>query len=284
MKCSKCSVLHTHSMHARLTEALAAAAPAGRARATRARVSPARGRAAACARKQTPQAIAAVGVFSHAESAGCWTELAGERAGGGGAGGWGRRADLVQQRDHLFLAPLLLRLERVRLEAGRQTNTHTNTQANKPFVRQETGEGARARAQVRRWRAEESSVGRETCRSSLCPRRALGAWTTRRGCPRPAHPPADKTAPTRNARVSSSYSAILIGKDHVGPALHVVAQGWAGVEAFANELVDGGSRGRLQFCRFIALHPHACKHGSGGLGALFLRLLHLVFGLEELRH
>jgi hypothetical protein len=71
---------------------------------------------------------------------------------------------------------------------------------------------------------------------------------------------------------------------HGGPALHVVAQGSAGVEAFANERIDGGSRGRPQFCRFIALHPHACKHGSGGLGAFLLRLLRLVFGLEELRH
>ncbi len=55
--------------------------------------------------------------------------------GGGGAGGWGRRADLVQQRDHLFLAPLLLRLERVRLEAGTQTNTQTNTLTDKQSVR-----------------------------------------------------------------------------------------------------------------------------------------------------
>jgi hypothetical protein len=61
--------------------------------------------------------------------------------------------------------------------------------------------------------------------------------------------------------------------------------GSAGVEAFANERVDGSSRGRPQFCRFIALHLHACKkQGSGGLGAILLRLLRLVFGLEELRH
>ncbi len=79
----------------------------------------------------------------------------------------------------------------------------------------------------------------------------------------------------------SFYSAILIGKDHGGPALHVVAQGSAGVEAFANERVDGGSRGRLQN-RLLALRLHACKHGSGGLGAFLLRLLRLVFGLEEL--
>ncbi len=82
--------------------------------------------------------------------------------------------------------------------------------------------------------------------------------------------------------MSSSYSAILIGKDHGGPALHVVAQGSAGVEAFANERVDGGSRGRLQN-RLLALRLHACKkQGSGGLGAFLLRLLRLVFGLEEL--
>ena len=85
---------------------------------------------------------AAAGVCSRAASAGCSTELAGGRMGGGGAGGWGRRADLVQQRDHLFLAPLLLRLERIRLEAGTQTNTQTNTQANKAFVRQDGRAGA----------------------------------------------------------------------------------------------------------------------------------------------
>jgi hypothetical protein len=52
----------------------------------------------------------------------------------------------------------------------------------------------------------------------------------------------------------------------------VVAQGPGGAESFANERVDGGSRGRLED-HFILLRLHACKQGSLGLG-FFLGRLH----------
>ena len=64
----------------------------------------------------------------------------------------------------------------------------------------------------------------------------------------------------------------VLGTDHVGPALDVVAQRPGGAESFANERVDGGSRGRLED-HFILLRLHACKQGSLGLG-FFLGRLH----------
>ena len=66
---------------------------------------------------------------------------------------------------------------------------------------------------------------------------------------------------------------------HSSPAIYCYAM-WVEAE---NSRVRGGSRGRLQD-RFVAWHLHAGKHGSGGLGTCRVRLLRLIFGLEELRH